>query len=122
VRCPWCGKVLEAKVKSCPNCKRLLLDSVADAQPRTDHRPAKIIGGSSDDSQHSDVLKPHSRINIKGVGSRLASSPYVTAVRHNFPTSDESESSQKLRCMKCGSVNDKSDKFCKKCGTRIGSR
>ena len=122
MRCPGCGKELKTEAKSCPNCNRLLVVDVRDglhSQSIEDHRPIRIMEGSSDDSQYAGVLKPHSTIDVKGIGSKMTSPPIVTAVRHKITTSDESESSLKLRCIKCGTVNEKSDKFCRNCGTRI---
>lgn len=104
MRCPKCGKRLESKAKVCPNCNRLVVAS-------TRH--------TSGDSPYTDVLKPHSSVDVKGLGSKMTGSHDVTAVRHRITSSDKSESSQKNRCMKCGSVNDKGDKFCRKCRTRI---
>jgi len=106
VRCPECGKELESKAKLCPNCNRLIIESARH---------------TSGDSLYSDVLKPHSRIDVKGLGSKMTGQPYVTAVRHKIAASDESESSQRFRCTNCGTVNEKNDKFCRTCGTRIAS-
>ncbi len=74
---------------------------------------------ASDGSRYEDVLKPRSRISIKGVGSRMSGQSKVPAVRHKITSSSESDSSEKIRCMKCNTVNDKSDRFCKKCRTRL---
>ena len=82
---------------------------------------SKTIEDSFDDSEYADVLKPHYTIDVKGIGSKIAGPFHVTAVRHEIAASDESETSQRFRCLNCGSVNDKSDKFCRNCGTRIPS-
>lgn len=104
MRCSKCGKILESKAKLCPNCNRLVVAS-------TRHTSAG--------SPYADVLKPRSTVDVKGLGTKMTGSHDVKAVRHKITSSDESESSRKIRCMKCGSVNDKGDKFCRKCRTRI---
>ena len=101
MRCPRCRKTLEPDTKICPNCKRLV--------------PVRV----SDDSPYANVLRPHSRISVKGLDSKFDGSPYVRATRHKITDSDEFDSSQKNRCTKCGTMNDKSDQYCRKCGSRI---
>ncbi len=101
MRCPRCRKTLEPDTKICPNCKKL------------------IPVGVSDDSPYADVLKPQSRISVKGLGSKFDGSYYVRASRHKIANSDEFDSSQKIRCRKCGTVNEKGDQYCRKCGSRI---
>ena len=121
MRCPRCKKELEPDTKFCPNCKKLIVKDDA-VQPRTGHKPIRTVDvTSSDNSSYTDVLKPHSSVRIKGVGSRMAGSPYVKANRHKITTSDESESSQKIRCGNCRTENVKSNRFCKNCGTRLTS-
>ena len=66
-----------------------------------------------------DVLKPHSIIGVKGLGSKMDGSYYVPVVDHKIGTSGESESSQTIQCEYCGTENDKSDKFCRNCGSSI---
>jgi rRNA maturation endonuclease Nob1 len=99
MRCPKCRKTLEPDAKICPSCKR-------------------IIVVASDDSLYSDILKPRSRISTKGFGSKMSGTSHVTGTRHTITTSNDSDSSIKIRCTKCGTVNDKSDQFCRNCGTR----
>lgn len=106
MRCPKCGTTLESKVTLCPNCNSLISIDTHDA---------------SVDSQYSDVLKPRSKISLKGIGSRMSGSSRVTATSHRFDSSYGSESSQKIRCFHCGHVNDKSDKRCRNCGAMITS-
>ena len=74
---------------------------------------------ASDDSLYADVLKPHSIISIQGLGSKMEGPYYVTGIRHKIASSDESDSSQTNHCPKCGTENVESNKFCRKCGTRI---
>ena len=81
--------------------------------------PIKVTHYTSDDSSYADVLKPHSIISIKGLGSKMVGPYYVTAIRHKIASSDESVSSQRIRCTNCGNENEKSDKFCRNCGNRI---
>ncbi|MHA2351898.1 MAG: double zinc ribbon domain-containing protein [Candidatus Thorarchaeota archaeon] len=101
MRCPNCRKTLEPDTKLCPKCKK------------------PIIVAASNDSPYADILKPHSSISVKGLGSKMSGSHYVTATRHKITVSDESDSSQKIRCPKCGTVNDNSVHYCRKCGSRI---
>ncbi len=101
MRCPRCRKTLEPDTKFCPKCKKL------------------IVVDESDDSPYANVLRPKSRISVKGLGSKMDGSHYVTATRHKITDSEEFDSSQKVRCLKCGTVNEKSDQFCRKCGSRI---
>ena len=103
MRCPKCRKTLEPDAKICPNCKRV------------------IVSSASNDSLYADVLKPRSRISVKGLGSKMSGTSHVTTTRHKIPTSDKPDSSLKIRCMKCNTVNDKSDRFCRNCRTRMTS-
>jgi RNA polymerase subunit RPABC4/transcription elongation factor Spt4 len=103
MRCPKCRKTIEPDTKICPSCKRV------------------IVAGVSNDSPYADILKPRSRVSTKGLGSRMSGTSHVTATRHKISTSDKSDSSQKIRCMKCNTVNEKSDRFCRNCRTRITS-
>ncbi|MHA2201580.1 MAG: zinc ribbon domain-containing protein [Candidatus Thorarchaeota archaeon] len=48
----------------------------------------------------------------------MSGTSHVTGTRHTITTSNDSDSSIKIRCTKCGTVNDKSDQFCRNCGTR----
>ena len=101
MRCPKCRKLLEQDTKICPKCK------------------VPILVDATDDSLYAKVLKPQSRISLKGLGSKFDGSHYVRASRHKITDSDEFDSSSKTRCMKCGTVNDKGDQNCRKCGSRI---
>ena len=101
MRCPRCRKTLEPDTKICPNCKKL------------------IVIDTSDDSPHADVLKPQSRISTKGLGSKFIGSPLVRATRHTIADSDEFDSLEKIRCFRCGTVNEKNDRYCRKCRSRI---
>lgn len=87
----------------------------------TEDGPIEVMHNTSEDSPYADVLKPHSIISIKGIGSKMVGPYYVTPVRHKITSSDESDSSQNIRCTNCGNENEKSDKFCRNCGTRITS-
>jgi len=100
MRCPKCGKTLESKTKICPNCR------------------TRIVVKASSDSIYADVLKPQSRVSTKGLGSRMSGTSRVATTRHKISTSPKSDSSLKVRCMKCNTVNEKSDRFCKNCRTR----
>ena len=121
MRCPKCRKTLEPDTIICPNCKKLLVNDDA-VQARAGHKPVRIKDdGSSGDSLYAHVLKPRSSISVKGLGSRMTGSSYVKANQHKISPSDESESSQRIRCKNCRTENVKSDRFCKKCGTRITS-
>lgn len=104
MRCPKCGTKIESRAKLCPNCNRLVVAS-------TRH--------SSSASPYTDVLTPHSNVDVKGLGSKMTGAHDVTVVRHKLASSERSEPSQKIRCIKCGSVNDKGSKFCSTCRTRI---
>ena len=103
MRYPQCKKALEPDTRICPSCKRI------------------IVSSASSDSRYTDVLKPHSRVNIKGVGSRMTGQSRVSATRHTIATSDDSDTSHKIRCMKCNTVNDKGDRFCRNCKARLAS-
>lgn len=81
----------------------------------------EVMHYTSEDSPYANVLKPSSIISIKGLGSKMAGSYYLTPVRHKIVESDESDSSQKIHCTNCGNENEKGDKFCRNCGTRIAS-
>jgi len=100
VRCPKCHRNLESDKLICPYCK------------------TRINAAPSGGSRYEDILKPRSRISIKGIGSRMSGQSKVDEVRHEI-TSSEYDSSEKIRCMKCGTVNDKGTRFCRKCRTRI---
>jgi len=95
--------------------KRFVPIAVLEA---TKEGPVKVTHYSS---ESADVLKPHSTISVKGLGSTMDGSSYVTAIRHKIGASDESESSQRIECRYCGAENDKSDKFCRTCGAGITS-
>jgi hypothetical protein len=69
----------------------------------------------------TDVLKPHSTISVKGLGSKMDGSYYVTAIRHKIGDADGYAPSQKIQCGFCGTENDKSDKFCRNCGSSLTS-
>ena len=101
LRCPKCKRTLEPDTKICPHCR------------------VPTIVAKSGDSPYRDVLKPGSRISIKGLGSKMSGASKVAPIHHRFSTSDKSTSSQKVRCMKCNTVNEKSDRFCRNCQTRI---
>jgi len=103
MRCPKCGKTLEPNTNVCPSCKKV------------------IEAKASTDSRYADILKPHSRVNIKDLGSRMAGQSHVTETHHRITTSVEPDSSLKIRCMKCNTVNDKGDRFCRKCKARLAS-
>ncbi len=98
MRCPKCRRTLESGTKICLNCRK------------------PIVAAASDNS--SDVLKPRSKVSLKGVGSRMSGTYRVHATRHKITHSDEFDSS-KIRCMKCGTVNDKGTRICRKCRTRL---
>lgn len=106
VRCPKCGAKLESKVKLCPNCNSLISIDTHDVSVA---------------SRYSDVLKPRFKVSVKGLGSRMSGSSRVAATSHRIDDSYGSESSRKVRCFHCGSVNDKSDKSCRNCGAKITS-
>lgn len=101
VRCPKCHRVLESDTMICPYCK------------------TRITVVTSDGSHYDDVLRPHSSISIKGVGSRMSGQSEVAPVRHEINPSAEYDSSEKIRCMKCGTVNDKGARFCRKCRAKL---
>ncbi|MBE0525603.1 MAG: hypothetical protein IH631_01580 [Candidatus Thorarchaeota archaeon] len=103
MRCSKCGKTLDPDTKICPSCTRVKID------------------GSPKDSKDADILKPRSRVSIKGLGSRMTGISHVTATHHNITVSEESASSPKIRCMKCNTVNDKGDRFCRNCKARLTS-
>ena len=88
MKCPRCRKTLEPDTKICPKCKKL------------------IVVGTSNDSPYANILKPQSRISTKGLGSKYDGSPYVRATRHKITDSDEFDSSQKIRCFRCGIVHE----------------
>ncbi len=100
VRCPKCHRTLESDIQICPFCK------------------TRITAATSGESQYDDILKPRSRLSIKGLGSRMSGKSKVDAVRHEITTS-EYDSSEKIRCMICGTVNDKGTRLCRKCRTRL---
>ena len=97
------------------------IEDEVDAQSKAGHKPIRTEHGSSNDSPYAHVLKPHSTIDVKGLGSKMAGSSYVPAIRHEIAAADESESTQRLQCTNCDSEIEKSDKFCRTCGTRITS-
>ena len=101
MRCPKCRKTLDPGTKICLSCR------------------TRIVASASTDSPQADILKPQSRVSTKGVGSRMSGTSRVAATRHEISTSDRPDSSQKVRCMKCNTVNEKSDRFCRNCRTRI---
>jgi len=101
MRCHKCGKKLEDDTLICPSCR------------------TRIVASATNDSLYSDILKPRSRISTKGLGSRMTGNSRVTATRHKITPLDRSDSSLKIRCIKCGTVNDNSDQTCRKCGSRI---
>ena len=107
MRCPKCGKQLESKAKLCPNCNRPIVASR--------HQ-------TSVDSPYSDVIKPRSKVSVRGIGSKMTGPSSVKAVRHKIAASNETASSQKLRCFKCGTVNGMDNKSCRNCGARIAKR
>ena len=100
MRCPKCRKTLEPDTMICPSCR------------------TRIVVSASSDSPSADILKPRSRVSTKGLGSKMSGTSHVTATRHQI-SKDGSESSLKVRCMKCNTVNEKSDRFCRNCRTRI---
>ena len=100
MRCPKCRKTLDPGTMICSSCK------------------TRIVASASSDSPSTDILKPRSRVSIKGVGSRMSGTSHVTATRHKI-SKDTSDSSLKVRCMKCNTVNDKGDRFCRSCRARI---
>jgi len=96
MRCPKCRKTLESNTKICPSCR------------------TRIVAKASSDSLYADVLRPRSRVSTKDVGSRMSGTSHVAATRHTL-SKDESDSSLKVRCMKCNTVNAKSERFCRNC-------
>lgn len=98
MRCPKCRRTLEPGTKICPNCRKPVIVSESD-------------GGT-------DRLKPGSKVSLKGVGARMSGSYRVRTTRHKI-TDSEFDSSSKIRCMKCGTVNDKGIRYCRKCGSTI---
>jgi len=100
MRCPKCHRNLEPDILICPYCR------------------TRITAAASSGSHYEDILKPRSRVSVKGLGSRMSGQSKVDAVRHEI-TSSEYDSSEKTRCMKCGTVNDKGTRFCRKCRARI---
>jgi hypothetical protein len=79
----------------------------------------KIDSEGQDDSLYSDVLKPHSSVDVRGFGTKMDGTYPVASVRHDIADSDDSE--QRIRCPNCRTQNEKKDKFCRNCGTRIPS-
>ncbi|MHA2142071.1 MAG: zinc-ribbon domain-containing protein [Candidatus Thorarchaeota archaeon] len=138
MRCPWCNTEIESGVKSCPNCKRLI---IIDAQDRlfsqsseytgVRHQQGKVLVDQDikedvqietegqDDTIYSDILEPRSHIDIRGVGTKLDGAYHVASVRHKITASDESD--EKTRCPNCGRAYEKKDRFCRKCGAKIPS-
>ena len=99
VRCSKCHRNLEPDTLICPYCK------------------TRITAAASD--RYDDVLKPRSRISIKGAGSRMSGQSTVDAVRHQISSSPEYDSLEKIRCITCGTVNDKDARYCRKCRAKI---
>ncbi len=110
-----CISYLEAKQMRCPKCRKTLEDDTMICPSCRTH----IVASTSNDSPYAHILKPRSHISVKGLGSRVTGNSRVTATRHNITPLDRSDSSLKIRCMKCRTVNDNSDQYCRKCGSRI---
>jgi hypothetical protein len=138
VRCPGCKTEIEPGTKSCPNCNRLIVISARDrlfSQSRkyagVQHQQGKVLvdqdinedvkirTGGQADSLYSDVLKSRASIDVRGVGTKMDGTYHVASVRHEIASSDESE--EKVRCENCRTENEKKDKFCRNCGTRLPS-
>ena len=100
MRCPKCRKTLDPGIMICPSCR------------------TRIVAKTSSDTLYAGVLKPRSPVSTKGLGSRISGTSRVQATHHRI-SKDSSDSPLKVRCMKCNTVNDKSDRFCRKCRTRI---
>jgi predicted RNA-binding Zn-ribbon protein involved in translation (DUF1610 family) len=136
VRCPGCKTEIEPGTKSCPNCGRLIVISTRDrlfaqsaAYTGVRHQQGKVLidkdvdedikisTEEEDDSPYSDILKSRASIDVRGVGTEMDGTYHVASVRHEITDSDESE--QSIRCPNCRTENEKKDKFCRNCGTRI---
>ena len=116
MRCSGCGKDLEPDTKMCPYCNKRIV-----ASSRTRHYSGVLQQQGrveTDQDYNEDRLKPHSSVSLRGVGSRFSGSSRVRSVRHNIETSND-DSSSKVRCLSCGTVNDDSAKKCRSCGARI---
>lgn len=98
MRCPTCRRTLEQDTRICPTCRKPVI--VAESESGRDR------------------LKPRSTVSLKGVGSRMSGTPYVDTTRHRILDS-EYDSSEKVRCIRCGSANDKGNRYCWNCRTRI---
>lgn len=72
-------------------------------------------------SESADLLKPHSTISVKSLGSKMDGSYSVTTVRHKIGDSVKSEFIERIQCEYCGTENDRTSIFCKNCGSRIAS-
>lgn len=99
MRCPKCNRTLEPGTMICPNCRKPVVLSESDGE--------------------TGRLKPGSKVSLDGVGARMSGTYHVPTTRHKITATDEFDSSTKIRCFKCGTVNDKSDRNCRKCGSRI---
>ena len=118
MRCPRCGKDLEPDTKLCPYCNKQILESSRARQySGVRHQQGRV---ATDGDYYEDVLKPRSQVSLKGVGARMSGSSRVRATRHKISDS-EFDSSLKIRCLKCGTVNEKGDRNCRNCGSRITS-
>ncbi len=98
MRCPNCQRTLEPGTMICPTCKK------------------PVIVTESESGR--DRLKPRSTVSLKDVASRMSGTYHVDATRHKISDS-EYDSSEKVRCMRCGSVNEKGNRYCWNCRARI---
>ncbi|MFW9927649.1 MAG: zinc ribbon domain-containing protein [Candidatus Thorarchaeota archaeon] len=99
MRCIKCQRTLNQGVKICPKCFTTI--TVTEA-----------VSGRG-------RLKPRSKVSLKGVASRMSGTYHVPATSHRIAESDKFDSSLKVRCIKCGTVNDKGTRNCIRCGSRI---
>ncbi len=127
MKCPSCRAELELDVQTCPYCSKPV---TPDAQARPFIRSREYTGVRQQQgrvlvdhdvdedatirSEGHDRLKPRSRIDVKGIGTRMDGEYHVASIRHQIDTSDDS--GQKVRCTNCGLEYEKRNRFCKRCG------
>ncbi|MGY5852556.1 MAG: zinc ribbon domain-containing protein [Candidatus Thorarchaeota archaeon] len=109
------AEILESQLKD-DSHRSLVPIAVAEV---SEDQSIKVVHYTSGDSLYSDVLKLHSLIRTKDVGSKMDGDYYITAVRHKITSSGESDSTQKVRCKKCRTENDVGDQFCRNCGLKL---